>query len=723
MDMAGIPVVKELLLVGGGHAHALVLRKWGMKPVPGARLTVVNPGPKAPYSGMLPGHIAGHYQSAELEIDLVRLARFAGARLISDRAVALDPRQKRVTLSGGRTLAYDICSIDVGITSEMPSLSGFAAHGVPAKPLGPFAARWAEVCAGRGPIRIAVIGAGVAGAEVAMACAHRMRGLGREAQIALIDRGETLLRVAPAARQHLLDALRHWGVTRHEGMAPAAVQPDAVVLEDGRRIGSDLTIGTAAARPQPWLAETGLEVHDGFIVTDRYLRSVSDPAVYAVGDCAHFAPDPRPKAGVYAVRAAPVLGHNLRADLTGAQRRTFRPQHDFLKLISMGGKRAVAEKAGVAVAGPAMWRWKNRIDQRFMEQFRRLPPMPRPEAPSGAVRGLATEMSGPAPCGGCGAKLSSGALSGVISGLGQTDRADVALLPGDDAALVSIGGQGQVLSTDHLRAFAADPALVARVAAIHALGDIWAMGAKPQAALATVILPRLEARLQRAWLDEVMMAASEVFAGEGAAIVGGHSSMGAELTVGFSVTGLVDGDPLTLQGAQPGDALILTKALGTGVILAAEMRAAADGDDVMAAWTAMGQSQGAAAGLLAPVAKAMTDVTGFGLAGHLWNICAASGVGARVTLSALPVLPGAEALAARGIRSTLEPQNRAALSGVIEAPRSPRADLCFDPQTAGGLLAVVPPATADALVTDLRNLGADAHRIGEITATGTLVLS
>jgi selenide,water dikinase len=710
-----VPIVKELLLIGGGHAHALVLRRWGMRPVPGVRLTLINPEATAPYTGMLPGHIAGHYPREALDIDLVRLARFSSARFIAGRVVALDPEARTVTLASGRRVSYDIASLDIGITSQMAALPGFAAHGVPAKPLGVFAERWAEVAAGSGPLRMAVIGGGVAGAEIAMAAAHRMREAGRAASIALIDRGRVLAQVAPGTRRHLIAALRTWNVDLVEGAAPSEVLPDAVMLEDGRRVDSDLTIGAAGATPQGWLADTGLDLHEGYVVVDRSLRSSSHPTLYAAGDCAHFAPDPRPKAGVYAVRAAPVLAHNLAADLMGAQRRAFRPQRDFLKLISLGGKSAVAERFRLALAGPAMWRLKNRIDARFMEKLRDLPAMPVPSAPRNAASGVAKAMSGPAPCGGCGAKLGSGALSEVIAGMDGAPRDDTERLPGDDGAVIRLGAARQVISTDHLRAFALDPALVARVAAVHALGDVWAMGATPQSALATVILPQMDTRLQGAWLDEVMGAANAVFAEAGASLLGGHSSMGAELTVGFTVTGLLDRAPVTLAGGRSGDALILTKPIGSGVILAGEMQGKSRGADVLACWEAMTVLQGAAARLLAPLAHAMTDVTGFGLMGHLWNICGASGTGAELSLDAVPLLPGALALAERGVRSSLYPQNRAALNAVVAGDDGPKADLLFDPQTAGGLLAAVPEAEADRVLTRLAEAGAPAVRIGQLT--------
>ncbi|WP_445943304.1 selenide, water dikinase SelD, partial [Roseicyclus sp.] len=288
-------------------------------------------------------------------------------------------------------------------------------------------------------------------------------------------------------------------------------------------------------------------------------------------------------------------------------------------------------------------------------------------------------------------------------------------------AVLMTGDMRQVISTDHLRAFAYDPVLVARAAAIHALGDIWAMGATPQAAVASVILPRMAARLQGAWLDEVMAAARDVFAAAGAEIVGGHSAMGAELTLGFTVTGLLDRAPITLSGARAGDALILSRGIGTGVVLAGEMQMRAHGAEVAAVWAQMSTPQGDAAEILAPHAHAMTDVTGFGLAGHLGNLCAASGVGAEVWLAQVPLLPGALRLSEAGLRSTLFAQNQAALAGRVALADTPLGALVFDPQTAGGLLAAVPADLAAGLVARLRAKGHDAAQIGQVTTTPQMV--
>jgi selenide,water dikinase len=276
------------------------------------------------------------------------------------------------------------------------------------------------------------------------------------------------------------------------------------------------------------------------------------------------------------------------------------------------------------------------------------------------------------------------------------------------------------MTTDHLRAFSHDARLVARVAALHALGDVRAMGALPEVALAQVILPRLGPELQARMLAEIMAAAAEVFAAAGADVVGGHSSEGAELTVGFTVTGTA-ARAIGKAGARPGDVLILTKPIGSGVILAAEMAAVTvPGLLLGEVWAGciaeMLREQGTAAAILAPVAHAMTDVTGFGLAGHLLEMLDASDVAAEVSLGAVPMMPGALALSGAGLGSSLQPANLAAIRARLRGASDARVALLADPQTAGGLLAAVPGELAAGLVADLRAAGHAASAIGRITA-------
>ena len=719
------PLVSDVVLIGGGHAHALVLRKWAMNPLAGARLTLVNPGPVAPYTGMLPGHVAGHYTRAEMMIDLVRLARFAGARLILDRATGIDRAARLVHLAGRPPLAYDLASIDIGITSDLPGLPG-ALHAVSAKPLGPYAARWEEFVATAPEVpRVVVIGAGLGGVELALASAHRLRAAGRRPAVTVLEAGPVALPLLPAGtRQRLLDRAAALGVVFVTGARVTALEAGAVHLAGASALPSDFTLTVTGARPQGWLEGTGLRLERGFVAVDGRLQS-SDPLIFSVGDCAELTGHPRPRAGVFAVRAAPVLAHNLRAGLTGAAMTTFAPQRDYLKLVSLGGQVALADKWRMSVAGGWVWHWKDRIDRRFMAKFAAYPAMAGPVPPAPAIPALVQALGAQPLCGGCGAKVGPGGLSLALGRLPPPGRADVLAGAGDDAAQLRHDAGVQVITTDHLRAFTHDPRLMARIAAVHALGDIWAMGALPQVALSQIILPRLSQALQERMLDEVLAAAAEVFGAVGADVVGGHTSIGAELTIGFTVTGLAL-RPVTKGGARPGDALILTKPLGSGTIMAAEMALTLMagqnlGDHVAAALAVMTRPQARASALLAPLAHAMTDVTGFGLAGHLIEMLDASGCGAVLDLTALPCLPGAVTLSGMGVASSIAPANRAALQGRVTGAPGPATPLLYDPQTGGGLLACVPSKAAEALLAALRESDPEAAIIGRVTAGAPVI--
>ena len=705
-----IPLTRDIVLVGGGHTHALVLKSWGMTPLPGARLTLINPGPTAPYTGMLPGHVAGHYGRRELDIDLTRLARFAGARLILGKAEALDPVRRVISVSGRPDLPYDIASIDIGITSQLAEIEGFSEHAIAAKPLGHFAEQWRvfRECSGQPMV---LLGGGVAGVELALAMRHAK---GPSDPITVIDTENALMGVSPRARRKLLTELSAANITLRENTEVSKITKETVDLSTGATIPSGFTVGAAGARPYPWLSEIGLAHTNGFLNVNEALQSPTYPEIFAVGDCAHMLASPRPKAGVFAVRQAPILFHNLRAAAQDKPLRPFKPQRSYLKLISLGRASALAEKFALPLSGRPLWWLKDRIDRAFMERLGTLTPMPPPALEGDHAAGVEEALGSKPFCAGCGAKVGAGVLSTTLDTLPAIARTDVETGRGDDAAVLKMGEVRQVLTTDHLNAFTLDPYLFARITAHHALNDAFSMGAAPQAVLANITLPRMSDTLQSRSLSDIMAGLHEVIAKAGAEIVGGHTTMGAELSLGLSVTGLLSQKAITLDGAKPGDRIILSKPIGSGILLASEMALVADGPWVESCLTLMDQSQQAASEILRD-AHAMTDVTGFGLAGHLMAMCKASGCGAMLRLEDIPLMEGAEALSEAGQQSTLYAANRAAVAE-ITLPETPRARLLFDPQTSGGMLAALPAAKADTALTALKKAGYTAADIGEITA-------
>lgn len=336
----------RLLLLGGGHAHAVVLRD-----LRGADVTLVTPFPHHTYSGMVPGFIAGHYRLDEIRIDLASLAARAGVKLVIGRVAALDAAKRHVQLEDGRTLDYEIASLNLG--SIPAAAPGSVQHALAAKPFENFMERWLEV---KDSVRkVGVVGAGAAGVEIAMAVAYR----------AAAD--VTLYSDRPTVGRRVARVLERNGVALRSNTPVAAVEPGPAVLAGGTRESFDLVIWTAGAAPLPWLRESGLAMDaQGFVLVDDKLRSVSHPEVFAAGDCATLRDAPHPKSGVYAVRHGEVLAQNLR----GGELRSYAPQRRALALLSCGARYAIADWNGWSAEGAWAWRWKDRIDRRWIAGFR-----------------------------------------------------------------------------------------------------------------------------------------------------------------------------------------------------------------------------------------------------------------------------------------------------------------------------------------------------------------
>jgi selenide,water dikinase len=452
----------------------------------------------------------------------------------------------------------------------------------------------------------------------------------------------------------------------------------------------------------------------GFLRVRDTFQCLGADDLFAAGDCAALDGYPWvPKAGVYAVRAGPILDANLRARLAGRPLRRYRPQRDFLALLNLGDGRALGGKWGNTLSGRAVWRLKDRIDRGFVARFRALdfPPMP------------GDAMA----CGGCAAKLDAAALARALAALppaAPDEAVRVGLERPDDAAVLRTKSGDHVIATvDGFRAFCDDPWLVGRVAAVNALSDVYAKGGRPRHALAWVALPESEGSGAGAMLAQVLAGVRAALDPLGVSLVGGHTTTSAELQVGLAVTGeLAPGEPwLGLDGLRAGDRLILTKPLGTGVLLAADMQGRASGAWVQAAHSSLLRANDAAARLARRFgASACTDVSGFGLAQHLGALLRASGVGAVLDAAALPALPGACELLAAGIRSTYHAQNVAAAAELCDAAAldaRPGGPLLFDPQTSGGLLFGVVAERADAAVAVLHDAGdLGAAAIGRVVA-------
>lgn len=710
---------RDLVLLGGGHTHALALEMLAGKLPSDVRITLISESGYSPYSGMLPGLVAGHYRFEDAHIDLRRLCGRLGVRFVQARAVGIDPEAGAVELAERPGLGYDVLSINIGAQPALDEVPGARRYATPVKPVAGFYARWKRLeraltpTDGRGE-RIAVVGGGAGSVELALAIRHRLRS--RAIGIRLVCGGPLLESCNRGARAAVRGYLARANIELIERDRVATVGPDALRTESGRELEYDFLLWCTQAVAPGWPADSGLPCDAaGFVRVGDTLRVMGRENIFAAGDVAVQSGHPYPRAGVYAVRQAPVLAANLVALFRDRAPRRYRPQRRFLALLSMGGREAVADRGRFRAAGGWVWRWKDAIDRRFMARFEKpRPPMKRMQGPPAAE---------PAPmhCGGCGAKLPAGLLRGILAELEAefpsiVDGADFR----DDAALLDVPGDSRMVqSVDSLRELVDDPWLMGRIAALHALGDLYAMGAAPHSCLAQVTLPYGSDAVRERDLAQLMRGAMREMNAAGCRLVGGHSMEGPELSLGFTVNGLLArGSRLGKRGVRDEARLVLTKPLGTGVIFAAAARAEAAARHIDAALDSMLRTSAAAADIARERgAMACTDVTGFGLLGHLGEMLPAeSGLQALLELDAVPLLPGVEALFERGFESSLQPGNREAATVDAGAHRDPnRLKALFDPQTSGGLLLALRPEQVAGALDALRSAGyGEAAEIGRV---------
>lgn len=789
--MQHIPLIKDVLLVGGGHTHALVIRKWAMNPLPGVRLTLVSRDVLTPYSGMLPAYLAGHYTHDETHIDLARLCQWAGVRFVKASVTGLVPDQQLALLDNRpaqAALGYDLVSINTGSTPDTSKVPGASEFAVPVKPVNRFADSWqtwvervadsdSKGDAGTGSTSdsgsVGVVGAGVGGFELLLSMQHAFRKRGHESELHwFIRRHEPLKGQPEKVRKRALEICREREIQVHTEFDVAEVKKGSLVSTTGTNVAVDEILWVTAAGAPSWPAQAGLATTDrGFIEVNEHLQSTSHSNIFACGDVASQRDKNTPKAGVFAVRQAPVLYDNLRkAALGQTALRKFTPQQQYLTLISLGEKRAIASRNGFSVEGDWVWGWKHQIDWRFMQKFSRLPEI--------QMQNSGVEKVSPALlksseldvddfmfCGGCGAKVGPSVLASVIAEL-QPEAPDSSSDSSqsrpsgitEDACVIDAGGKRLVQSVDQIRSHIADPFLFGRVAALHALSDVFVANAEADSALALVTLPFSEADVQARDLRALMSGAVMELDKAGCRLAGGHSSIGPECMLGFVVNGIErpeTGTAAELCGPLgDGDAVILTKPLGVGVIMAAHMRNLTAGDAVEQALEIMLQSNHESAGIfLEHGAYVMTDVTGFGLLGHLQNLVArinfelsqsetdGSGkavvpdkLAVRVKLESVPVLDKALALSSENVKSSLFKQNAHFLKRAIvkssgngktigsgksngSGNNKARERLLLDPQTNGGVLAVVPKSRVAMCLDALEQACPGSCQIGVLEPT------
>ena len=711
-----------VVLLGVGHTNAHVLRNWKMEPISNANLVCVSNFPVATYSGMMPGVLAGQYPPESMEIDLVRLCQSAGARLIIGDVTNLDVEKQELHFANRPPLRYDQLSIGVGSVPSFKNVTVESQESLLAiKPMQTFLKRLEnrlEQFDKKSEVRVAIVGGGIGSIETAFCLKRKMLDEKREHSITLITRASRIGHGLSASTQQLVeDQLDEKEISLITGRAVAEVLNGAVRLETQRLVEADLILWTTGAIAPPLLEKLPLEKDDrGFLATKPTLQSLTSDAIYAVGDTGTIIENETAKAGVFAVRQGPILWRNIHNVLNDRHFAPYEPQRDYLKLINTADGKSIASRKGKGFYAKWCWWLKDRIDRKFMEMYQDYTPMP--------MESMASEEDAETAmrCLGCGGKIGGKILSSVLEELTIPDHEDVVigLAEPDDAAVIRTTGKEISVTTDFFASPLNDPYLTGRIALLNSASDCFVMGAKPNAALAIVQIPLVHARQQLQIMRELMTGAVEELANMDATIVGGHSIEGERLLAGFTVLGNQVVAPKTKGDLETGDLLVLSKPIGSGVLLAALMQCLLEGKYYQPLVDSMLQSNQVALSLAeSDDVTAITDVTGFGLAGHLKEMLLASKRSATLDLAAIPLLPGTQALIESGIESTLAPDNQLNMEG-IEFAGMDIADRkvasLFDPQTGGGLLFGVKANSIDETLSFLNDEGFEqACVIGEVT--------
>lgn len=676
---------RDLVLIGGGHTHALVMHLLIKRPLSGVRVTLISDTVLTPYSGMLPGFMAGHYTKAQTHVDLHALCQRAGIRFIHDRVIGLRPHQKRIQLLNEADVEYDKLSINTGSTPNL-SVPGAAEYAVGVKPVSQLASLWGKLLANEATGHWAVVGAGAAGVEVVLAIAHRYLNQPNKPKLSLVFSGEQILKgYQKRVRQKSEQALLKAGIKLVPNFKVRDVYPNNMIGTHGQVLMIDQSIWCTPASAPDWPAKAGLKTDKrGFIAVNRYLQSESHPDIFACGDVATMTQDPRPKAGVFAVRSAPFLIRNVAAALAGTPLKKVRLQRDFLSILALGDQTAVGQRSGLSASGRWVWRWKDRIDRQFMALFE-----PALNAPDGLI---AQKSQSPT--------FSTTDVSGASISLTQTTEAQV-----DETGRWAM----------NFSAFTDNPYRLGEISVHHSVNPSYAGGLRANQLKVSAKRSSAHLELHKRDHQRFMAGAFEAARVHELTLAEDHATEQSEPLLKIMVSANA---PCVSpnQTSELGDWLMLNKPLGTGFLLAAKSRHQLSAGGYLELWQTLQHTNiDFVKRLKNEPVHALAEVGAKGLIGHALEMCESSDFSFEINAHAVPCLISALSLASHVTPSFLTPPLAAMLvhCEIIGDVSIERMQLMLDAQLHGGLLVIVPAQLGEQLTAE-----GVAVKVGSVVARG-----
>lgn len=755
MDKNSTPIVSDLVLLGGGHANIQVLKMMAMNPIGGLRITLISDQTHSPYSGMIPGYLAGFYSYEECHFDLRRICEELGQRFIKAKIIGMDPKRKKIYLENRAEINYDCASINVGI--EPKSIENLSQESalkiIPLKPISRFLAYWNQLTSdlkdykGHDALQLAVVGAGASGVEISIILRMLINKNSWNAEVSLIHRHEFLVSTKDLrAQKRLLKTLKELNIKVFRNTEVLKLNDNGLLLNDDQgRIHAKgfyrALIATQASAPM-WFKSSGLPVNqEGFVRVTEKLLVENEDTLFAAGDCIHFSPSPLKKAGVYAVRQGMTLEHNIRVFFTRqSSLKIFHPKKNVLSLITIGDRKALVHQDSPSILrwlGPSLlWSVKDGIDRRFMNRFQAGTFSVKPQHFNKAMpvpkTSLVPEDWQDNVCGGCGSKLAASTLIQSLNKLEipQDDSVLLGVKDGEDCALTRVSEHTLCLqSIDQFRSFISDPFLLGQIATQHALSDIYAMGGVAKTVQVGLTLCAATERIHSEDIFQVMSGVLDILTKSDVSLVGGHTGQASELAIAIAVQGEVEPKQVLRKAlTKSGNRLILTKPIGTGAIFAANMLAQANGKLVDDALSSMLESNKIAMeAIQAFEISGCTDITGFGLLGHAFEMLeknSADAKGIKIDYKSIPLFDGVGELFNKGYFASIAHKNYESLSSVLGADvNNQNFPALFDPQTSGGLLfSVSSHQTKDCLKALYQNGVSKACVVGEVIYENKIII-
>lgn len=677
-------------MIGGGHSHIQVLKTLSNQVEKPFEVILITNVIETPYSGMLPGQLAGWYKQSETHFNLLKICAHSQTTIIQSTVTGIDPKRKVILLDGRPPLDYDFCSINVGVRPWQPRGCEKNPFVTAVKPISEIISRWKSIDDSL-PKRVLVVGAGAAGFEISNIIHTRTPAT----DVSLIDSGPQVLSTFGSSTQMKAESiLRRNSITVLVNHKLLEVQGQKAIFENQPEMLFDRMILSTGALAPSWLKETCLALsQDGFLAVNEKLQT-SDPFIFAAGDCIHFSPNPLPKSGVFAVRQGPILTQNLLALANGSLLQNYKPQKRSLALLVSAEKTALLSYGQISFESTAAWTLKDLIDRRFMRMFGGMEP------PMQVLPGDPANT-----CGGCGGKVDSEIVQSTVQNL-RLDAKIQKLLP---EKIDDVGEfQNLAVSIDGFRSFTQDLFLFGQIATLHALNDIWASGSIPKAVTVQVNLPEMPSVRRARHLKEIMEGIFEVLKKWNIQLLNAHTSESSEYSLSLTSLGQIKNrwrkSPLGRNLS-----LILTKPVGSGVYLQALMK----GQLTQRGWNELKahleQDHGDWAMTTTVPIQNATDISGFGLWGHLQEMLGDQLEMKDLKIDRVPELSEFNHYLSLGNQPHLLTANRRNLF----ADNTPLSDSGFDPQTNGPLLLAVERIQADQLLQELQACGfSKAQEIG-----------